>query len=89
MQQQKRATDSAYWPLFRYDPRRREQGENPLVLDSKPAKIPLADYILAENRYQLLQLTRPQEAQALFAEAQREVAERYRGLARLAEVNDA
>ena len=84
MQQQKRATDSAYWPLFRYDPRRREKGENPLVLDSKPAKIPLRDYILAENRYQLLRLTQPEEAEAVFNEAQQEVERRYQELARLA-----
>ena len=30
MQQQKDAVDSGYWPLYRYDPRLKEQGLQPL-----------------------------------------------------------
>ncbi len=33
--QQKRAIDSGMWPLYRFDPRRIELGEAPLVLDSR------------------------------------------------------
>jgi pyruvate-ferredoxin/flavodoxin oxidoreductase len=33
MDQQKLAVDSGRWLLYRYDPRRSEQGENPLSLD--------------------------------------------------------
>ena len=40
--QQERAVDSAYWPLFRYDPRRIAQGESPLKLDSPAPKIDLS-----------------------------------------------
>jgi pyruvate-ferredoxin/flavodoxin oxidoreductase len=36
---QKLAADSGYWPLYRYDPRRAEAGESPLVLDSPPPRL--------------------------------------------------
>jgi pyruvate-ferredoxin/flavodoxin oxidoreductase len=40
MEQQSLAVKSGYWPLYRFDPRRREDDLNPLVLDSKEPKIP-------------------------------------------------
>ena len=42
--QQNMAVDCGYWPLFRYDPRRRRAGENPLLLDSEPPRIALRDF---------------------------------------------
>ncbi len=38
LDQQKLAVDSGYWPLYRFDPRRTAQGENPLQLDSPRAE---------------------------------------------------
>ncbi len=38
LDQQKLAVDSGYWPLYRFDPRRTAQGENPLQLDSGAPK---------------------------------------------------
>ena len=43
--QQKMAVESGQWILYRYDPRRADIGENPLQLDSAPAKIKVADYL--------------------------------------------
>ncbi len=40
----KRAVESGYWLLYRYDPRHSQSGKQPLQLDSKPASIPLNDY---------------------------------------------
>ncbi len=54
MEQQRLATESGYWPLYRYDPRLTEQGKNPLQLDSKAPKIPFKDYAYNENRYRML-----------------------------------
>ncbi|GAB4255506.1 MAG: pyruvate:ferredoxin (flavodoxin) oxidoreductase [Deferrisomatales bacterium] len=76
-EQQQRAVDSGHWPLYRFDPRRRAQGDNPLQLDSKPPKIPLADYVYQETRYRMLQQMAPQRAEALLAAAQDEVRRRY------------
>jgi pyruvate-ferredoxin/flavodoxin oxidoreductase len=39
LEQQKRAVDSAAWPLYRFDPRRIVAGQPPLVLDSGPPKL--------------------------------------------------
>jgi len=40
LQQQKLANESGYWPIYRYDPRLKEQGKNPFQLDSKAPKAP-------------------------------------------------
>ncbi|MDZ7799824.1 MAG: 4Fe-4S double cluster binding domain-containing protein [Trueperaceae bacterium] len=84
MEQQKLATTSGYWPLFRYDPRRAEEGANPLKLDSRPPKIPFREYALKENRYRMLRMTAPDEAEALLDAAQDAVDERWAALERMA-----
>jgi len=84
MTQQQLAVDSGRWLLYRYDPRRQERGENPLQLDSKPAKIPLAEAMATENRFGLLHSNEPERAQELNQQAQRELDRRwalYSGLA--------
>ena len=37
LDQQKAAVQSAYWPLFRYNPALAAAGANPFQLDSRPA----------------------------------------------------
>jgi pyruvate-ferredoxin/flavodoxin oxidoreductase len=71
--QQKLAVDSGYWHLYRFDPRRTNQGMNPLQLDSGPPTVPLADYIYNETRYRMLQKLDPERAKALLAKAEAEV----------------
>ena len=44
LRQQDMAVNSGHWPLFRYDPRKIQQGENPLHMDSKMPSIPYRDY---------------------------------------------
>jgi len=70
MDQQKRAVDSGHWLLYRYNPARRDEGRNPLQLDSKAPKLPLADYIYRENRYRMLRQAHPDVAKALLSEAE-------------------
>jgi pyruvate-ferredoxin/flavodoxin oxidoreductase len=84
MDQQKKATLSGYWPLFRYDPRRAEQGENPFQLDSRKPRIAFRDYALQENRYRMLRLTAPDQAEAVLDQAQQEVTARWEELQELA-----
>jgi hypothetical protein len=59
MEQQKLAVESGYWPLYRFDPRLREEGKNPFQLDSKAPKIRFRDYALNETRYRMLMQIRP------------------------------
>jgi pyruvate-ferredoxin/flavodoxin oxidoreductase len=75
--QQKRAVESGYWPLLRYDPRLAAEGKNPLQLDSKAPKIPLQDYIYNETRYTMLLKSDPQAAAMLLVEAQQDVNSRW------------
>jgi pyruvate-ferredoxin/flavodoxin oxidoreductase len=77
LEQQKLATDSGHWPLYRYDPRLKEQGKNPFQLDSRAPKIPLEQYIYNENRYRMLQSSQPQAAEILLDAAQQAVLERW------------
>lgn len=84
MEQQALATKSGHWPLYRYDPRRKAEGKNPLQLDSKAPQIPLKDYIYNENRYTVLIQSDPAAATALLAEAQSYVDEHWKKLETMA-----
>ena len=76
-EQQKLAVDSGHWMLYRYDPRLRAEGKNPLQLDSRAPKTPLKDYLYNENRYRMLTRSDPATAEKLLAEAQAEVEQRW------------
>lgn len=84
MDQQKLATESGYWPVYRYDPRLRAEGKNPLQIDSKPPKIPLKNYIYNEQRYKLLTQTMPRKAAEFLEQAQEVVDNHWKSLTNLA-----
>ncbi|HAM35033.1 MAG TPA: pyruvate:ferredoxin (flavodoxin) oxidoreductase [Elusimicrobia bacterium] len=65
LEHQKLAVDCGYWPLIRYNPDLLLQGKNPLQIDSKPGKIPVEQYLAAEQRYKVLHTTNPEEAHRL------------------------
>jgi pyruvate-ferredoxin/flavodoxin oxidoreductase len=69
-EQQKLAVDSGYWPLFRYDPRLAEKGENPFKLDSGTPKIELSKFTANETRFGILKNVAPVRAAELAATAQ-------------------
>ncbi|QTX33080.1 4Fe-4S binding protein [Aminithiophilus ramosus] len=78
LEQQKKAVASGHWITMRYDPRRREEGKNPLTLDNKEPSLPLEDYIYGENRYRILQRAHPEEAARLLERARAENAYRWK-----------
>jgi pyruvate-ferredoxin/flavodoxin oxidoreductase len=84
LDQQKAAVASGYWPLYRYNPDRVEQGLNPFQLDSKPAKIKLEDYIYREGRYRMLTQSHPDRAAKLLELARADVETRWETYAQLA-----
>jgi pyruvate-ferredoxin/flavodoxin oxidoreductase len=67
--QQKRAIDSGMWPLYRYDPRRVDRGESPLVLDSHAPKLDVAKYMENEARFRMVELRSPERYAALLSAA--------------------
>jgi pyruvate-ferredoxin/flavodoxin oxidoreductase len=87
LDQQKLAVQSAYWPLFRFDPRLAAQGKNPLQLDSKGPALPLDKYIYNETRYKMLTLSKPEVAAQLLEEAQGDVIKKWRLYEQLAQMN--
>ncbi|MEN8098333.1 MAG: pyruvate:ferredoxin (flavodoxin) oxidoreductase, partial [Chloroflexota bacterium] len=82
--QQVAAVKSGHWPLYRYDPRRTEVGQNPLKLDSKAPSIPLEQYAYNENRYRMLQQSKPEAAAQLLELAQGDVLRRWKMYEQLA-----
>ncbi|GAB2893014.1 pyruvate:ferredoxin (flavodoxin) oxidoreductase [Uliginosibacterium flavum] len=84
-QQQDLAVRSGHWPLFRFDPRRAQQGKNPLHLDSPEPSIPYRDFALSEARFSRLWQTHPQDAERLLQQAQDEARQRFRYYQQLAE----
>ncbi|MBN1983247.1 MAG: pyruvate:ferredoxin (flavodoxin) oxidoreductase [Chitinivibrionales bacterium] len=84
MNEQKRAVESGHWPLYRYNPALTLAGKNPLQLDSKEPTLPLTDYASGENRYRILQKSKPEVSQKLLAEGQRLINARFKTLKTLA-----
>jgi pyruvate-ferredoxin/flavodoxin oxidoreductase len=78
MSDQKAAVDSGQWLLYRYNPTRAEQGENPLLLDSRTPTRKVQDFLLMETRFQMLTKSKPDEAKKLWALAQDDAQTRYR-----------
>jgi pyruvate-ferredoxin/flavodoxin oxidoreductase len=76
-EQQKLAVASGYWPLFRYDPRRRATGQNPLQLDSPVPNNQLQQFMLNETRFRMVEQTDPDRYKALLELARRQVSQRY------------
>jgi len=84
--EQKKAVECGHWPLYRFDPRLKEQGKNPLQLDSKPPTLNFEDYILGENRYRSLQKSKPEVAEKLFELAKNDALHRYALLEQLSKL---
>ncbi|HID35597.1 MAG TPA: pyruvate:ferredoxin (flavodoxin) oxidoreductase [Anaerolineae bacterium] len=83
---QKLAVQTGFWPLYRYDPRRRAQGKNPLVLDSRDPKKPFSDYAMREARFRMLFKTNPDHAEELLDAAQKDILEHWEKLKSLAQI---
>ena len=75
--EEKRAVDAGYWPLYRFDPRLKEEGKNPFMLDSKDPSESFRDFLLGEVRYSSLTRTFPENAEVLFEKAEKDMKERY------------
>ena len=73
----KKAVEAGYWPMFRFDPRKAEEGKNPLTIDCKAPTGSYREFIMGEVRYSSLLRTFPERAELLFAAAEKEAAERY------------
>ena len=77
--EEKKAVECGYWHLWRYNPALAEEGKNPFSLDSKePQWDKFHDFLMGEVRYLSVKKAYPNEAEELFAEAQRMAKLRYK-----------
>ena len=82
----KKAVDSGYWPLYRYNPTLAEEGKNPFSFDSKPPKSSYKDFIMGEVRYASLQKQLPDVANELFQKAEKEALDKITYYQKLSEL---
>jgi len=83
-EEQKKAVACGHWPLYRFDPRLKEQGKNPLQLDSKAPTISFEEYAYGENRYRTLRQSKPEAAERLLKLATDDAVHRYALMQQLA-----
>ena len=88
-QEEKKAVEAGYWNIFRYDPRRADEGKNPFMLDCKAPSASYRDFIMGEVRYNSLTRSFPERAEQLFAKAEKVAEEKYAHLEKLASLPDA
>ena len=72
-EEMKRAVQSGYWTLYRYDPR----AEKPFQLDSPAPTMSYVEFLEGETRYASLRRSFPANAEELFGKADAQAAARY------------
>ena len=82
-EEEKRAVESGYWTLYRYNPDLKGN-KNPFSLDSKEPKGNFKDFLLGEVRYASLAKVFPEVAEELFAKTEEDAMERYNTYKKLA-----
>jgi len=84
-EEEKRAVESGYWPLYRYDPRLVVEGKNPFQLDYQPPNGSIHEFLMGEVRYAALVKTFPAEAEKLHKQLEEGTISRYKAYKNMAE----
>ncbi len=84
-QEEKKAVDSGYWMLYRYNPDLKKEGKNPFILDSREPTIPVVDFLKGETRYTSLERTFPDRVEGFRTEFDKYARERYDRYKKMAE----
>ncbi len=80
----KRAVESGYWAMYRFNPDLKEAGKNPFILDSKEPTTSFREYLMGEVRYSSLAKIFPEVAEELFVKTEKDAMERLAGYKKLA-----
>ncbi|MEE9369971.1 MAG: pyruvate:ferredoxin (flavodoxin) oxidoreductase [Sedimentisphaerales bacterium] len=86
-QEQKKAVACGHWPLYRFDPQLKDQGKNPLQLDSKAPTLDFEEYAYGQNRYRTLRQSKPEKAEELLKLATSDAAQRFALMEQLAKLS--
>ena len=70
--EEKRAVESGYWPLYRYNPTQ----DNPFIWETKEPTMDFQEFIKGERRYTTLLKTASDEAEGLFKKAEEDAKRR-------------
>lgn len=82
---EKKAVETGYWILYRYNPLLKNEGKNPFVLDSKEPGFEVLDFLKSEKRYTMLETTFPENVEELRKGFQAFVKERWEIYKKMAE----
>lgn len=77
IEEEKKAVETGYWHLYRFNPELKAQGKNPFVLDSKEPTRPYREFLDGEVRYTSLKKLFPERAERLYEEAEQNAKDRY------------
>jgi pyruvate-ferredoxin/flavodoxin oxidoreductase len=83
--EERKAVDTGYWHLYRYNPQLRDAGKNPFQLESKKPERPYRDFLTGEVRYTQLMNVFPDLAEKLFQDSENHAHDRYEAYRRLSE----
>ncbi len=83
--EEKLAVDCGYWMLYRYNPLLKQEGKNPLQLDSKEPTGDVSAFLNGEVRYKTLTKQFPEEAAKLHTILAQELKDRFAMYQRLAQ----
>jgi pyruvate-ferredoxin/flavodoxin oxidoreductase len=75
--EQKKAVESGYWHLYRYNPMLKEQGKNPFILDSQAPTLDYTDFLKGETRYKSLLAKNEELANELFEQSKENAMNTY------------
>ena len=64
--EEKKAVETGYWPLYRFNPCLAGEGKNPFTMDSKEPKLPYQDFLKGERRYTTLSPAVPRSGRRTF-----------------------
>jgi pyruvate-ferredoxin/flavodoxin oxidoreductase len=84
-EEEKRAVQCGYWPLYRHNPALKTEGSNPFSLDCQKPDGSLREFLSGEVRYASLQNTFPDEAKKLHDRLEQEINQRYEAFKDLAD----
>jgi len=83
--QSEKAAKSGYWPMYRFNPDLRAQGQNPFTWDGAELDTKFETYLDEEIRYKTLNLSNPEEAKRLVELAEKDNEQRFKDIKHLSE----
>ena len=86
IKEEKAAVECGYFRTFRYDPRLKAEGKNPLQIDcAEPDWSKFRDFIMHETRFSMLPVVNPANAEELLTKCEKYAQDRWAAIKRFAD----